>query len=192
MPGCHFPGGMCFCPLLAGFESAQGGEITLCGQSLSGLDEEGRAALRAQHLGFVFQSFALLPQATALQNVELAAQIAGREQPREKALEALAAVGLAERLDHRPAALSGGEQQRVALARAFVHQPALILADEPTGNLDQRTGSRIIELLFGLNREHGTGLLLVTHDLALAERCQRQLHLRDGQLHDDPLPAGAG
>lgn len=170
--------------LLAGFDSPSSGQVRLAGQDLSGLDEEGRAALRARHLGFVFQSFALLPQATALDNVRVAADIAGIADGSAKAKQSLEEVGLGQRLDHRPSQLSGGEQQRVALARAFVHRPALVLADEPTGNLDQATGARIIDLLFGLNATHGTGLLLVTHDLSLAERCSRQLHLRDGQLKD--------
>ncbi|MEN8720849.1 MAG: ABC transporter ATP-binding protein [Oceanococcaceae bacterium] len=168
--------------LLAGFDQPTSGEIALGGQPLSGQDEDARAALRAATLGFVFQSFALLPQATALDNVRIAAEIAGVLKPDEAARAQLERVGLGHRLKHRPAQLSGGEQQRVALARAFVHRPALVLADEPTGNLDADTGQRIITQMFDLNRDNGTALVLVTHDPALAERCERQLHLREGQL----------
>lgn len=168
--------------LLAGFDRPERGHIALAGQVLSALDEDGRAALRAQALGFVFQSFALLPQATALDNVRIAAEISGVANPESLAREGLVAVGLGHRLHHRPAQLSGGEQQRVALARAFVHRPPLVLADEPTGNLDAQTGAHIIEQMFALNREQGTALVLVTHDPALARRCDRQLRLRDGIL----------
>lgn len=168
--------------ILAGFDTPISGTVELAGRDLSGLDEDARAALRSQALGFVFQSFALLPQASALDNVRIAAEISGLSDPRQAALESLEAVGLAHRLDHRPAHLSGGEQQRVALARAFVHRPPLVLADEPTGNLDAQTGARVIEQMFALNASSGTALVLVTHDPALAARCDRQLRLQDGVL----------
>lgn len=168
--------------LLAGFDTPEQGSIKLAGQDLATLDEEARATLRARVLGFVFQSFALLPQATAIDNVRIAAEISEVVQPERVAREGLEAVGLGHRLKHRPAQLSGGEQQRVALARAFVHRPALVLADEPTGNLDAETGARVIEQMFALNQDQATALVLVTHDPALAARCQRQLRLCDGVL----------
>ena len=144
--------------------------------------EDGRAALRAAKLGFVFQNFQLLDNLTAVENVMLPLELAGRKDAEHHAKEVLARVGLAQRLHHYPKQLSGGEQQRVAIARAFVPAPALMLADEPTGNLDSATGERIIELLFQLNREQQTTLVLVTHDTQLAQRCQRRLELRQGQL----------
>lgn len=168
--------------LLAGLDISTQGEIQLFGQSLVGLDEEGRAALRRQRVGFVFQSFQLLPTLTALDNVLLPLQLTGVDQAKAKSMDALQRVGLDQRLHHYPSQLSGGEQQRVALARAFAGEPALLFADEPTGNLDHANGSRIADLLFSLNAEKGTALLLVTHDLQLAKRCQRHLHLNDGQL----------
>jgi len=172
--------------LLAGFDTPTSGSVQLAGEPLASLDEEGRAALRARHLGFVFQSFALLDNLTALDNVRIAAEISGLQQPRAAAITGLDHVGLGHRLDHRPPELSGGEQQRVALARAFVHRPPIVLADEPTGNLDQATGARIVDQMFALNADAGTALVLVTHDPALASRCGRQLYLHDGQLQAQP------
>ncbi|MGH8529964.1 MAG: ABC transporter ATP-binding protein [Nevskiales bacterium] len=169
--------------LLAGLDSPTRGEIRLDGQSLDGLDEDGRAGLRAGRVGFVFQSFQLLNGFNALENVMLSAELAGDTQARVTARSALAQVGLEERLTHQPLQLSGGEQQRVAIARAFAGKPKILFADEPTGNLDTTTGAHIIELLFELNRAHGTTLILVTHDSALAERCGRVLTLKDGTLH---------
>ncbi|MBO9570539.1 MAG: ATP-binding cassette domain-containing protein, partial [Cellulomonas iranensis] len=164
------------------------GTITLAGQRLDALDEEARAALRAREVGFVFQSFHLLPSLTAEENVSLPLELAGREDP-ARVREVLAAVGLEPRRRHYPRQLSGGEQQRVALARAFVGHPRILFADEPTGNLDQATGQHVSDLLFELNRHHGTTLVLVTHDLALARRCRRVYRLDGGRLH--PLD-GAG
>ena len=169
--------------LLAGLEQPTHGEIRLLGQPLHRLDEEGRARLRAEQIGFIFQSFHLLPSLTALENVMLPAEIRGLPQARAQAKALLHEVGLDARLHHYPAQLSGGEQQRVAIARAFMGQPRLLLADEPTGNLDRHTGERIIELLFRLNREHGAGLFIVTHDEQLAARCQLRLHLDAGRLN---------
>ena len=174
--------------LLAGLDRASEGEIEVAGVRLDALDEEGRARLRAEQIGFIFQSFQLLPGLTALENVMLPAEIRGLPQARQKATRLLDEVGLADRLHHHPAQLSGGEQQRVAIARAFIGQPALLLADEPTGNLDRHTGDKIADLLFQLNREHGTSLVIVTHDERLAARCARRLHLQGGQLQEDPAP----
>lgn len=168
--------------LLAGLDLPSEGTIRLAGIALEQLDEEGRARLRAQKIGFIFQSFLLLPGLTALENVMLPGEIAGLPRTRALALSLLEQVGLAERLHHHPAQLSGGEQQRVAIARAFMGQPALLLADEPTGNLDSHTGERVADLLFRLNQEHGTTLLIVTHDARLASRCGRRLQLDSGQL----------
>ena len=174
--------------LLAGLDRASEGEIEVAGVRLDALDEEGRARLRAEQIGFIFQSFQLLPGLTALENVMLPAEIRGLPLARQKASRLLGEVGLADRLHHHPAQLSGGEQQRVAIARAFIGQPALLLADEPTGNLDRHTGDKIADLLFQLNREHGTSLVIVTHDERLAARCARRLHLQGGQLQEDPAP----
>ncbi|MGL5452806.1 MAG: ABC transporter ATP-binding protein [Aeromonas sp.] len=168
--------------LLAGLDLPSQGDIEILGQSLSKLDEEGRAQLRANQIGFVFQSFLLLPTMTALENVMLPAELRGERDCSPRARELLAAVGLDERLYHLPAQLSGGEQQRVAIARAFMTRPRLLLADEPTGNLDSKTGETVIELLFELNRTHGTTLVVVTHDHQLAERCQRQVVMTAGRL----------
>lgn len=168
--------------LLAGLDVASSGEIYLLGQALSQLDEEARAALRCEHISFVFQSFLLIPTLTARENVMLPFLIKGAKQDEALANQLLQQVGLAERADHLPSQLSGGEQQRVALARAFISQPKILFADEPTGNLDQQTASRIVELLFQLNREHGTTLVLVTHDPSLAERCDRTLHIAAGKV----------
>lgn len=171
--------------LLAGLDAPTSGRVILDGHDLTQLDEDGRAALRASRVGFVFQAFHLLPGLTALENVMLPLELAGAEQPREQARAVLARVGLEERLEHYPRQLSGGEQQRVAIARAFAGNPALLFADEPTGNLDQRTGERIIELLFGLNRERRTTLVMVTHDVRLAAPCERTVELDAGRLVGD-------
>ncbi|MEO7323343.1 MAG: ATP-binding cassette domain-containing protein [Dokdonella sp.] len=168
--------------LLAGLDRPTAGSITLAGVCLDLLDEEGRARLRRRRVGFVFQSFHLLPALNAEENVMLPLELDGRDDARERAAEALARVGLAARRHHYPAQLSGGEQQRVALARAFVHGPEILFADEPTGNLDQRTGTTVGDLLFALNREHATTLVLVTHDATLAARCARRLHLLEGRI----------
>ncbi len=168
--------------LLAGLERPTRGRIELDGHALEGLDEDRRAELRRARIGFVFQSFHLMPTLTARENVMLALEIAGERQPRGAADSALAEVGLSHRLDHYPRQLSGGEQQRVAIARAFAPEPRLLFADEPTGNLDRRTGEQVADLLFRLNRDHGTALVLVTHDPSLAERCQRIAEIDAGRL----------
>ncbi|QTP55945.1 ATP-binding cassette domain-containing protein [Billgrantia sulfidoxydans] len=168
--------------LLAGLDEPSGGELELFGETLGKLDEDGRARLRAGRVGFVFQNFQLLPTLTALENVLLPLELSPLPDASARARDWLTRVGLGERLDHLPKQLSGGEQQRVALARAFVTGAELVFADEPTGNLDQATGGRIIELLFQLNREAGTTLVLVTHDHALAARCDRCLRLEEGRL----------
>ncbi|MEX0374643.1 ABC transporter ATP-binding protein [Spiribacter pallidus] len=171
--------------LLAGLDLPTGGGVTLDGADLNALDEDARARQRAGRVGFVFQAFHLLPGLTALENVMLPAEIAGDSRARTQAREALERVGLAHRTAHYPAQLSGGEQQRVALARAFLGEPMILFADEPTGNLDHQTGEQIIDLLFALNRDHGTTLVLVTHDRAVAGRCQRVAYLREGRLVED-------
>jgi putative ABC transport system ATP-binding protein len=171
--------------LLAGLDRPSSGTIALAGERLDRLDEEARARLRRSRVGFVFQSFHLLPALNAEENVMLPLDLDGRDDARERAAEALARVGLAARKHHYPAQLSGGEQQRVALARAFVHGPEILFADEPTGNLDQRTGAGVGDLLFALNREHATTLVLVTHDATLAARCARSLQLREGKIAMD-------
>jgi putative ABC transport system ATP-binding protein len=168
--------------LLAGLDRPTGGDIRLTGTELMPLDENARARLRKRHVGFVFQSFHLLPSLTALENVMLALEIAGFDNPRERALSALDQVGLSHRLEHYPRQLSGGEQQRVAIARAFAGEPDILFADEPTGNLDQRTGESVADLLFDLNDHHGTALVLVTHDMKLARRCGRVQEIEDGTL----------
>ncbi len=171
--------------LLAGLDLPSSGRVLIDGCELAGLDEEGRAALRRRLVGFVFQSFHLLGNLTALENVMLPLELAALPAPRRRAREILARVGLDGRLDHYPRQLSGGEQQRVAIARAFVTRPRLLFADEPTGNLDSATGRRIIDLLFEINREQdgaGTTLVMVTHDEALAARCGRVLRLEAGRL----------
>jgi len=169
--------------LLAGLDSPTAGEIHLAGVRIDALDEDARAQRRAGTVGFVFQSFQLLSGFTALENVMLPAELAGLDDARARAREALRRVGLEERLNHYPHQLSGGEQQRVAIARAFAGQPKILFADEPTGNLDTATGARIIDLLFELNAQSAATLVLVTHDEALARRCGRVLTLRDGLLH---------
>ena len=168
--------------LLAGLDRPSAGSIALAGTRLDGLDEEARARLRRSRVGFVFQSFHLLPALSAEENVMLPLDLEGRADARERAAEALRRVGLAARRQHFPAQLSAGEQQRVALARAFVHGPDILFADEPTGNLDQRTGAGVGDLLFELNREHATTLVLVTHDAKLAARCARSMSLREGRV----------
>ncbi|MGC3981303.1 MAG: ABC transporter ATP-binding protein [Steroidobacteraceae bacterium] len=168
--------------LLAGLDVPSTGRVQLNGAELTALDEDGRAAVRAKHVGFVFQSFHLVPSLTALENVMLPLELAGKSQPRTAALAALQNVGLTARSGHYPNQLSGGEQQRVAIARAFVTQPAVLFADEPTGNLDAATGERVMNLLFELNAAGGTTLILVTHDLRLAERCQRVIRLDNGKV----------
>lgn len=168
--------------LLAGLDTPTQGHIGLDGHALEQLDEEARADLRRRLVGFVFQSFHLLPALTAEENVMLPLELEGSDDARKRAREALDAVGLTPRRRHYPAQLSGGEQQRVAIARAFVHGPRLLFADEPTGNLDQRTGHHISDLLFALNRDHRTTLVLVTHDPVLAERCTRHVELDDGRI----------
>ena len=174
--------------LLAGLDAPSAGRVLLDGIDLGTLDEDGRARLRAGRVGFVFQSFQLLPSLTALENVMLPLELIGRTAPGRTAREVLARVGLADRLRHYPSQLSGGEQQRVAIARAFASSPKILFADEPTGNLDQATGERVIDLVFSLNREHATTILLVTHDEAVAAHCHRRLHLAAGQLRDDSGP----
>ena len=168
--------------LMAGLDTASNGSVHLDGHDLGSLDEDGRAALRARRVGFVFQSFQLLPSLTALENVMLPLELAGKSEARGGAQAVLARVGLENRLRHYPNQLSGGEQQRVAIARAYAADPMILFADEPTGNLDSKTGGRIGELLFNLNKEHGTTLVLVTHVARLAERCDRVVELDGGKI----------
>jgi len=168
--------------LLAGLDVPSSGNIVLDGTDLNSLDEDGRARLRGKGVGFVFQSFQLLASLTALENVMLPLELAGESEPDEKAKKRLEDVGLHERLHHYPNQLSGGEQQRVAIARAFAGEPKILFADEPTGNLDQKTGQHIIDLIFSLNKEHGTTLVLVTHDPAIANHCDRRLTLAGGKI----------
>jgi putative ABC transport system ATP-binding protein len=168
--------------LIAGLDVPSAGSVWLGGVELFSLDEDERARLRGDLVGFVFQSFQLLPALTALENVMLPLELAGRRDASRAAREVLERVGLGARLDHYPRQLSGGEQQRVAIARAFAPAPGLLLADEPTGNLDTHTGRQVIDLLFQLNRERGATLVLVTHDAALADRCDRKLRLEEGRL----------
>ena len=180
--------------IIAGLDTPTRGTVRLAGQDLFALDEDGRAALRAQKIGFVFQSFQLMGNLTALENVMLPLELADRRDARKAATEMLAHVGLSERLGHYPKVLSGGEQQRVALARAFVMQPAVLLADEPTGSLDFATGETIMQLMFELNREQGTTLVLVTHDRGIAERCDRSITIEAGSIRPEaqaraPAPA---
>ena len=170
--------------LLAGLDAPSSGEITLDGTNIVNLDEDERAPLRSEKVGFVFQNFQLLPALTALENVMLPLELAGIDAAREKSEEFLSRVGLAERFHHYPRTLSGGEQQRVAIARAFASQPLILFADEPTGNLDTTTGATVVELLFGLNKEEGTTLVLVTHDNSLADRCQRKFTMTAGHLEE--------
>jgi putative ABC transport system ATP-binding protein len=168
--------------LLAGLDTATSGKVTLDGTDLSQLDEDGRARIRAQSIGFVFQSFHLLPSLTALENTSLPLELADIDPAEQQAKQKLEEVGLAERIHHYPNQLSGGEQQRVAIARAFSGNPKILFADEPTGNLDQKTAQNIIELLFKMNKENGTTLIMVTHDNNIADRCDRQVVIAGGQL----------
>ena len=168
--------------IIAGLDRPSSGTVRLAGQDLFAMDEDQRAAVRARQLGFVFQSFQLLGNLNALENVMLPLELRNERDARKAATEMLARVGLSERLGHYPRVLSGGEQQRVALARAFVVQPAVLLADEPTGSLDFATGEKVMELMFALNRERGTTLVLVTHDPAIAARCQRTITIEAGRV----------
>ena len=171
--------------IAAGLERPSAGHVTVAGNDLGGLDEDGLARLRRRHVGIVFQAFHLIPTMSALENVAIPLELAGRADAFDAAAAVLARVGLAERLAHYPAQLSGGEQQRVAIARAVVGEPQLLLADEPTGNLDQATGDIVIDCLFAEHARQGTSLLLITHDPRLAERCGRQLHMSDGRIVED-------
>jgi putative ABC transport system ATP-binding protein len=171
--------------LLAGLDLPTRGHVDLNGANLSELDEDGRALVRAESVGFVFQSFHLVPSLNALENVMLPLELAGHNDARKAARDIIDKVGLGDRWSHYPAQLSGGEKQRVAIARAFATEPAVLFADEPTGNLDSRTGANIMELMFDLNRSSSTTLVLVTHDLGLAERCERILALDTGSLVSD-------
>ena len=171
--------------IIAGLDVPSSGQVRLAGTELFSLDEDARAAVRSRKLGFVFQSFQLLANLNALENVMLPLELLGRSDARARATEMLGRVGLGSRLGHYPRVLSGGEQQRVALARAFVVEPAVLLADEPTGSLDFATGARVMELMFEMNREAGTTLVMVTHDVAIATRCQRQLGIEAGRLVSD-------
>ena len=175
--------------LLAGLDLPTRGHVVLNGANLSELDEDGRAIVRAESVGFVFQSFQLVPSLNALENVMLPLELAGRDDARKSSAEIIDKVGLSDRWSHYPAQLSGGEKQRVAIARAFATEPAVLFADEPTGNLDSRTGANIMELMFDLNRSSSTTLVLVTHDLSLAERCDRVLALDSGKLVSDTKDA---
>ncbi len=181
--------------VLSGLERASSGRVVVAGQDISGLDEDQLAIFRRKNLGILFQNFHLIPSLTALENVSLALEIAETGQPfreiRAIATQALEEVGLGDRLTHLPSALSGGEQQRVGLARAMVTKPRLLLADEPTGNLDQDTGARVIELMFNLARKQQTAVMLITHDRALAERADRKLIMNHGQLSEEPKAAQA-
>jgi putative ABC transport system ATP-binding protein len=177
--------------LLAGLDVPSSGAVWLNDTELTALDEDGRAALRADKVGFVFQSFHLVPSLTAIENVMLPLELSGRPSPRQSAMDALEMVGLVKRTGHYPHQLSGGEKQRVAIARAFVVQPDVLFADEPTGNLDQRTGSTVADLLFRINRESGTTLVLVTHDHSVADRCERIVYMDDGHIVENPDQAQA-
>ena len=177
--------------LLAGLDVPSSGEVVLAGQRIDQLKDDARAELRAQHVGFVFQSFLLLPALSALENVTLPAELAGQRQATERGKQLLELVGLSERMHFFPAQLSGGEQQRVAIARAFITQPAILFADEPSANLDSATGRRVEDLLFELNRSQGTTLVLVTHNPQLAARCQRQFLMDAGRL-SEALPMAGG
>ena len=171
--------------LLAGLDVPTSGSVCLDSTELNSLDEDGRARLRNHRVGFVFQSFQLLPSLTALENVMLPLELAGDTRPEQKAKDRLSDVGLSERLHHYPNQLSGGEQQRVAIARAFACEPKILFVDEPTGNLDQKTARQIIDLIFSLNKEHGTTLVLVTHDPAIADHCDQRLTLAGGKIIDN-------
>jgi putative ABC transport system ATP-binding protein len=178
--------------VMAGLERPDSGEVVVNGTSFNALDEDALARFRGRQVGIVFQSFHLIPTMTALENVAVPLELAGNGDAQSRAREELTKVGLAERLQHYPAQLSGGEQQRVALARALAPAPAILVADEPTGNLDEATGRQIIQLLFAGHVERGTTLILVTHDNALAERCDRVVRLRSGRIENTPVAAAAG
>ncbi|MEN0072757.1 MAG: ATP-binding cassette domain-containing protein [Paracraurococcus sp.] len=178
--------------LLAGLERPSGGALTVAGQDLARMDEDALARFRRSHVGIVFQAFHLIPTMTALENVAVPLEFAGRRDAFERATAALEALALGHRLGHYPGQLSGGEQQRVALARATVAEPPLLLADEPTGNLDRATGEQIIDLLFGLRERLGTTLLLITHDPALAARCSRVVRMEDGRIVEDAAGRTSG
>lgn len=175
--------------ILAGLDSATSGTVTLADAELSAMDEEARARVRGEHVGFVFQSFQLLASLTALENVMLPAELRGDTVAQQEAKDILAKVGLSDRTDHYPRQLSGGEQQRVAIARAFASNPTVLFADEPTGNLDTKTGELITELLFELNKEFGTTLVMVTHDDQLAQRCDRTIRIAAGRIEDESAAA---
>ncbi|MDW5288556.1 ABC transporter ATP-binding protein [Formosa sp. PL04] len=168
--------------LCAGLDQANAGTVELCGQDLAALNEDERAQLRNKEVGFIFQNFQLLPTLTALENVSVPLELQGAKNATEKSLELLEKVGLGGRVHHYPSQLSGGEQQRVALARAFANRPSILFADEPTGNLDEETGEKVIQLLFELNKENGTTLVIITHDLELANRTQHILKLKGGKI----------
>ncbi|MDA0148482.1 ABC transporter ATP-binding protein [Vibrio sp. LaRot3] len=170
--------------LLAGLDVPTSGEVSLLGKPLSSLDDEARAAIRSESVGFVFQSFLLIPSLSAIDNVTLPCLLKGEEEDKQRAKSLLESVGLGHRMQHSPAQLSGGEQQRVALARAFMINPEILFADEPTGNLDQQTASKVVELLFELNRQHGTTLVLVTHDMNLANQCDRIVKIAGGKIEE--------
>ncbi|WP_420860475.1 ABC transporter ATP-binding protein [Algirhabdus cladophorae] len=174
--------------IMGGLEQATAGQIDILGQNVTHWDEDKLARFRLDHMGVVFQSFHLLPTMTALENVSVPLELAGRKDATARARDALADVGLADRMDHYPSQLSGGEQQRVALARATAPRPEILLADEPTGNLDQANGSAIIDLLFNLRDHHDATLIMVTHANDLADRCDRKISLLDGQLEEQPVP----
>ena len=174
---------------LAGLERADSGKVVIDGQDLSTLNEDGLARFRGRRIGIVFQSFHLIPTMTALENVAVPLELGGRDDAYERAERELVSVGLGHRLSHYPGQLSGGEQQRVALARALAPDPAILVADEPTGNLDEATGQQIIDLLFRLKEERGSTLVLVTHDLSLAKRCDRMVRIRAGLIETDPVEA---
>jgi putative ABC transport system ATP-binding protein len=174
--------------VMAGLERADTGTVTVAGETLGTLDEDALARFRGRHVGIVFQSFHLIPTMTALENVAVPLELAGIEDAQDRARDELTTVGLHERLDHYPAELSGGEQQRVAIARALAPSPAIVVADEPTGNLDEETGRQIIDVLFAGHAKHGTTLVLVTHDVALAARCARVARLRSGRIDSVGAP----
>jgi len=178
--------------LCAGLDSPSSGEVQLCGQLLSQLDENGKASLRNQKVGFVFQNFQLIPTLTALENVMIPLELLGKSNARARSIDLLQRVGLGERLKHYPTQLSGGEQQRVSIARAFSNTPQILFADEPTGNLDEETGASVEALLFNLNREENTTLVIVTHDLELAQKTDRSIKLKGGKVISDSLTAKHG
>tara|TARA_R110002051_G_scaffold209246_1_gene275120 strand:+ start:1135 stop:1821 length:687 start_codon:yes stop_codon:yes gene_type:complete len=176
--------------LCAGLDQADTGSIALCGTDMGSLNEDERAQLRNQHVGFIFQDFQLLPTLTALENVAVPLELRGDKNATKRAVELLGKVGLSDRIHHYPSQLSGGEQQRVALARAFCNNPSILFADEPTGNLDAETGEKVVQLLFELNKELGTTLVIVTHDLELAQKTQRILRLKGGRIMEDQTVTG--